>query len=228
MMIADYLKTSFIDYKDHVASVVFTSECNFNCPYCHNKELMSSNSCVAVADVFKHLKKRKNILDGIVITGGEPTLQTGLTSFLQDVKSLGYDIKLDTNGYRPDVVQRLLEMELVDYIAMDIKNVSHKYTSTIGKEIDIVKIHQTMSILKSSSIDYEFRTTMMKDFHSDVEALFEMVSHSKRFVMQQYRYSEDQIVDLKFQYFTLEEMHGFRNQLKDRYNIDEIIVKGRY
>ncbi|MCH4889192.1 anaerobic ribonucleoside-triphosphate reductase activating protein [Acidaminobacter sp. JC074] len=228
MKIADYLKTSFIDYKDHVASVVFTSKCNFSCPFCHNKNILKTDDLISEKTVLKHLEKRRNILDGIVISGGEPTLQVGLTSFLQDVKSLGYDVKLDTNGYRPQVVQRLIQMSLIDYVAMDIKNTSSAYADTIGRDLELSKVYKTMEIIKNTPIEYEFRTTMIKDFHADIESLFEMVSDAKRFVMQQYRYSESQIVDCKYDYFTLEEMYAFKKRYKSVYNIGEVIVKGSY
>lgn len=232
MKIAGYLKTSLIDYPGTVASVVYTSACNFSCEFCHNKDLIEdTQTAVDHEMVFNHLDKRVNILDGVVVTGGEPTLQKNLIPFIKTIKAKGFKVKLDTNGYKPEILKELLSHNLVDYVAMDIKNTSDKYAVTISKDImSIEAIKKSVQLLQESGIDYEFRTTWIKEFHheNDVHGIGEMIMGSKRYVLQQYQYSDKQIKDQHYNYFTLEEMGRLKDEIAVHYDIEEVIVRGRY
>lgn len=171
-------KTTLLDYPGHLAAVVFTAGCNFRCPFCHNSDLVliereeadkkteGGMDGISVENVLKVLEKRKNILQGLCITGGEPTLQEGLSEFIQDVKGMGYLVKLDTNGYRPEVLRSLIERRLIDYIAMDVKNSPQKYSVTTGiKDLNVDIIDESIELIKKSSITHEFRTTVVKELH---------------------------------------------------------------
>ena len=170
MKIYGYQKTTLLDYPGHVAATIFTPGCNFRCPFCHNSELIlssDSSAFISTEEILSFLYKRKNLLSGLCITGGEPTLQPGLSAFIKEVRALGYKIKLDTNGYQPQVLTALLQDKLLDYIAMDIKAGFTNYSSACGiADIDIQKIKDSISILETSGITYEFRTTVVKELHS--------------------------------------------------------------
>lgn len=171
MQICGYQKTTLLDYPGNVAATIFTGGCNFRCPFCHNSDLIlqpDTSSLITEEEIFVFLQKRKKVLSGICITGGEPTLQPDLFSFIAKVRSLGYKIKLDTNGYCPDVLSSLLDQKLLDYIAMDIKAGISNYAALCGLlNPDTNKIKQSISIIESSGIDYEFRTTVVKQLHNE-------------------------------------------------------------
>lgn len=170
MNIYGYQKTTLLDYPGHVAATIFTGGCNFRCPFCHNSDLVlnpSFSAHIPEEEIFNFLKKRKNVLSGICITGGEPTLQTDLSEFIKKIRSLGYNIKLDTNGYQPDVIADLLNQNLLNYIAMDIKAGLSNYSRVCGKsDVNTNQILKSISIIENSNIEYEFRTTVVKEFHS--------------------------------------------------------------
>lgn len=193
MNICGYQKTTLLDYPGHVAATIFTGGCNFRCPFCHNSDLVvnpTMSPCISQEEIFAFLKKRKNVLSGICITGGEPTLQTNLSEFIKKVRSLGYKIKLDTNGYRPDVISSLLEDNLLDYIAMDIKAGLSNYAKVSGvPNLDTSKIKESISIIENSGIDYEFRTTVVKELHSqeDFLEISEMLSSSSPYFIQSFK-----------------------------------------
>ncbi len=152
MKIGYVQKTSFIDYPGKISAVVFAQGCNFRCPYCHNPELVDPERfCdnLLMEDVYAYLEKRKGKLDGVVITGGEPTLQSDLMPFIQRVKSLGYLVKLDTNGSRPRVLQNIIQKGILDYIAMDIKAPFEKYSRVTGLLVNITQIKKSISIIKN-------------------------------------------------------------------------------
>ena len=157
-------KTTLVDFPGKVAAIVFTQGCNFRCGYCHNPELLehSKNSDFNKNDFLDFLKTRIGKLDGVVITGGEPTLQKGLYDFIKEIKSLGFAVKLDTNGTNPIIVEKLINDNLLDYIAMDIKAPFDKYTKITGVGVDIENIKRSIELIKNSSVDYEFRTTVLK------------------------------------------------------------------
>lgn len=230
MKIAGFTKTSLIDFPDTLSSVVFTKSCNFNCGFCHNGDLVCQRlKLIHQEDVFKHLDKRQGIIDGVVVSGGEPTLQNNLIPFLKAIKNKGLKVKLDTNGYAPNVLKKILDEDLVDYIAMDIKNDPHRYEETVGKALDMAKIKKSIDLIKKSDIDYEFRSTLMKRFHNkdSIKGIGELIDGAKRYTLQQYEYVDKQIVDEDYGFYTLEEMKKFVKQLED-YHIEEINIKGRY
>ncbi len=175
MLIAGLSKTTLLDYPGRVAATVFMGGCNFRCPFCHNGDLVlrpSSLEKISEEEVLSFLQKRKNVLKGVCITGGEPTLQAELTDFIRRIKELGYDVKLDTNGYQPEVLLSLLRENLLNYVAMDIKNCREKYGLTAGLDsIDVKKIEQSMEILRVSKIPYEYRTTVVKGLHTPEDVL---------------------------------------------------------
>ena len=166
-------KCTLIDYPGKVACMVYTIGCNFRCPYCHNPELVDETveTKITEKEILDFLKKRKGMLDGLVITGGEPTMHNDLLRFMKKVKGLGFLIKLDSNGTRPDMIKEAIRKKLVDYIAMDIKSTMSKYSQTVARPVDVAAIRKSIAILKTSGIPYEFRTTVIKaliapeDFH---------------------------------------------------------------
>ncbi|MBO4707528.1 MAG: anaerobic ribonucleoside-triphosphate reductase activating protein [Elusimicrobiaceae bacterium] len=170
MKIGGLLKFSMIDFPGYISAIVFTQGCNIRCKYCHNPELLpiSANTSYDEEEILYYLEKRKNCLEGLVITGGEPTLQADLKNFIVKVKSFGYKIKLDTNGTNPQMVRELINEHLVDFIAMDIKAPFEKYHLVCGP-VDIDKVKETMSLIINSGIDYQFRTTYYKEVLNDAD-----------------------------------------------------------
>lgn len=170
MKISGLQKLTLLDYPGRVACTVFLNGCNFHCPYCHNSQLLESGvePVMTAEELLAFLKKRQGILDGVCITGGEPTLHPQLFDLLRAVKDLGYSVKLDTNGYRPEVLQKVLELGLVDYVAMDIKNGPAAYGETVGlADVDLKKIEESVRLLLEGRVDYEFRTTVVLPLHSE-------------------------------------------------------------
>ena len=191
-------KLTLLDYPGKVACTLFTVGCNLRCPFCHNASLVThpqDAGYVTDDELFSFLKKRVGVLDGICVTGGEPTLQKDLPEFLEKLKALGYYVKLDTNGTNPRLLKSLIDEGLVDYVAVDIKNSPEKYALTAGG-IDVLdKVEQTVSLLLSSSVDYEFRTTVVKDLHDtgDFESIGKWISGAKRYFLQGFVDSGDLI-----------------------------------
>lgn len=188
--LAGLQKTTFIDYPEKIACIVFTQGCNFRCGYCHNPELFEHKEPVlSVPAFFEFLNKRKGKLDGVVITGGEPTLHgKDLIEFIKEVKSLGFLVKLDTNGTHPDVLQELLNENLLDYIAMDIKAPLAKYKTITQTDIDTKIIKKSIDMIMNSGVDYEFRTTIVKSQLSveDLRQIGELIQGAKRYYMQKF------------------------------------------
>ena len=168
MKIVGIQKLTLLDYPGKVACTVFLNGCNFRCPYCHNAELLGDgDEVMTVAGLLTFLRKRQGILDGVCITGGEPTLHPVLPALLRAVRALGYAVKLDTNGYRPEVLGAILVGGLVDYVAMDLKNGPEGYAETVGlAQVELAKIQQSIRFLMDSSVDFELRTTVVKPLHS--------------------------------------------------------------
>ena len=170
MNIAGLQKMTLLDFPGRVACTVFLGGCNFRCPFCHNSELLDGKCQPAMDEekLLEFLQKRKGILEGVCITGGEPTLQPGLENLLRRIKELGYPVKLDTNGYRPEILEKLVNAGLVDYVAMDIKNGPDGYGEAAGlAKIDISRIEQSIRFLTGGAVDYEFRTTVVDELHSE-------------------------------------------------------------
>ncbi len=194
-MIKGFQGVSLIDYPEHIASIVFIGGCNFRCPFCHNIELVLPEELKKLPTlseeyILKELIRRKNFINGVEFTGGEPTLYKGLTKFLKRIKEeVKIDIKLDTNGTNPSIIEELLEESLVDYIAMDIKSSPDNYNRAAGVKVDIDAIKKSVELIKSSQIDYEFRTTLVPDFvkEEDIGKICKFLGNVKRYVLQRYR-----------------------------------------
>lgn len=190
-LISGLKKTSLLDYPDKISAIVFTQGCNFRCGYCHNPWLLSKKSKNDIYDTdvfFDFLEKRKGKLDAVVISGGEATLQPDLKFFIERIKAMGFLVKLDTNGYRPDIVENLLNEKLIDYIAMDIKAPLDKYPLITNVSIDIQKIEKSIQLIMDSDIDYEFRTTVIASQLSikDFEKISIMIKGAKRYFLQKF------------------------------------------
>lgn len=195
MRIAHLQKTSFIEYPGKISAVIFTQGCNLRCPYCHNPELVEPElftTPVSQDEILSFMKKRTGMLDGLVITGGEPALQKGLTKFMQEVKDLGFLIKFDTNGTFPNVLENVIKHNLADYIAMDIKGPAYKYPEIAGVPVDMDLIMKSIQSIMGSGIDYEFRTTWVKEqlTLTDIKEITMMIKDAKRFAMQRFNPSK--------------------------------------
>lgn len=199
MYFGGMVPVTLIDYPGVLACTIFTTLCNFSCPFCHNYktlvngELQQEN--FSENDVLLYLEKRKKLIKGVVVSGGEPCIDYGLPEFLERVKELGFLIKLDTNGSKPDMVKKVVEQGLVDYIAMDIKNSFDKYQITAGlispKEVDevVTNVKRSIDYIMTCGIDYEFRTTVLEDFHTaeDMHKIGSEIYGAKKYYIQQFR-----------------------------------------
>lgn len=197
MQIGGITKSSLIDYPKRISAVIFLIGCNFNCPYCHNPELVISNIIepIDINTIYSFLKKRKGLLDGVVITGGEPTLHKKLPEFIKNIKDMGYLIKLDTNGSNPNMVEELIENKLVDYIAMDIKAPFDEYNNIITKEINIENVKKTFKLLVQNKVDYEFRTTVVSNLLNyesfvKINEIFKKEGKIKKYCLQRFKKSK--------------------------------------
>lgn len=183
-------KMSLLDYEDYVSAVIFAPKCNFRCPFCHNGDsVLNSPTEIPFEEIVSYLKSRKGLLDAVVVTGGEPTLMNDLENKIRQIKELGYEVKLDTNGTNPELLEHLIKEKLIAYVAMDIKNSPAKYALTAGcQKVDLDKIKQSIAILKSSGIRYEFRTTLVKEFHdfSDIPEIGKLVEGAKKIYLQKF------------------------------------------
>jgi len=191
MEIAAVVKCSFIDYPGKIAAVVFTPGCNLNCGYCHNRALLTRNNLtarIAPETVLWWLQGRATLLDAVVVSGGEPTLQFGLAGFVAEVRALGYLVKLDTNGTHPAVLAALLEAGLLDYVAMDIKAPPKKYDAVCGVPVDQGSIHDSIALLMGGHVDYEFRTTIIPQLtREDILVIGNRIRGARAYVLHQYR-----------------------------------------
>lgn len=210
-------KTTLLDYPEHVAATIFTGGCNMRCPFCHNMNLvnMTNTPLLSEENVISFLKKRSNILDGVCITGGEPTLQSDLMDFIRKVKAFGYNVKLDTNGTNPSVLKALLNEQLLDYIAMDIKSSASNYNIVCGiNNFDISNILESIDIIKKSSIPYEFRTTVIKEYHNSdiIEEIGKLLLGAEKYYLQCFLDSEF-VPNHDLSSPDKEELITYRNQL---------------
>lgn len=185
-------KLTLLDYPGKMACTLFTGGCNFRCPFCQNSDLVflpENRAEIKEEDVLSYLKKRQGVLEGVCISGGEPLLHEELEGFLRQVKSLGYQVKIDTNGCFLERLKELIDLGLVDYVAMDIKNCKEAYGDTVGmKMIDIEKIEECVDYLKSANIDYEFRTTLVKEFHNEerMKKIASWIQGAKHYYLQNF------------------------------------------
>lgn len=191
MNIRGFLGTSLIDFPGRLASIVFTGGCNFRCPYCHNPELVgesASSSAMDEADILDQLARRRGFIDGVVISGGEPLIQDDIGDFIQKIKALGLAVKLDTNGYFPRELASLLDMNVIDYIAMDIKTSPPKYEEAVQRRIDFNRIQSSINLIKDRAPAYEFRITAVPGLveKQDVEVLGDLLDTVPRFSLHQF------------------------------------------
>ncbi len=222
MVIGGLEKLTLIDFPGRVAAIVFTSSCNFRCHFCYNPLLVwpenrdtdkgrnieghpqnqakINSSSAHVDDLFKFLESRRGKLTGVVITGGEPTMHVDLPDFIKKIRALGYDIKLDTNGTNPEMVQKCLDEKLIDYLAMDIKAPLEKYESVVGVKIDAKKIKQSIKIIMTSGVPYEFRTTVVPGLltAADIAPMGELISGADKWYLQKFK-SNTELVDTDFE-----------------------------
>lgn len=215
MYIYGLQKLTLLDYPGKTACTIFLGNCNFRCPYCHNRDLVlhpSQITPISQDTLLSFLKKRQGLLDGVCITGGEPLLHPDLLSLLLSIRDLGFSIKLDTNGSFPDRLEKFVGMGLFDYVAMDIKNSLEHYQSTIGcHTVDLSAIKESVQFLLSDTVDYEFRTTMVKEFHTenDFISIGRWIAGARHYFLQEFVDSGHLVGSPDFPYANF---HGFTNQ----------------
>ena len=219
MRICGLQKTTLLDYPGHVAATIFTGGCNFRCPFCHNSELLDSQAEEYDSEeaILAFLNKRKGILEGVCITGGEPTLQPDLEDFIRKVRDLGLAVKLDTNGYRPHVLKDLCRKGLLDCVAMDIKSGRDHYGEVTGAAgLSMEYIDESIEFLLSGSLPYEFRTTVVRGLHTseDFRQIGPWIKGCPAYYLQCYTESGQVLVPGVYSDFTKEEMLGFADLVR--------------
>lgn len=191
MKIAGFQKNSFVDYPGKIAAVVFTPGCNLDCYYCHNRILLTEEAVKNLTHedkILRFLDERKTFLDAVVVSGGEPTLQPDLDEFLMRIKSMGFNVKLDTNGTNPEVIKKLTDKKLLDYIAMDIKAPFDKYKDICGNDEYLDRINQSIDLLMHGNVDYEFRTTFTPRLREeDIQTIADRIKGARLYILQQFR-----------------------------------------
>lgn len=230
-------KLTLLDYPGHMACLIFTGACNYRCPFCHNASLVlnpNSQPAISEEEIFAFLQSRKGILEGVCISGGEPTLQADLPEFIRKIRTMGFHVKLDTNGSRPGILKALLEEGLLDYVSMDIKNALKKYLSTIGipesvsgfNNLITDSVRQSAELLMQSSIPYEFRTTVVKELHNeeDLLSIGKWLNGANAYYLQSFRDSETLVgASLgQFHAYEPEQMRAFRDMLKPYFETVEV------
>lgn len=229
MKIYGFQKTTLLDYPGHVAATIFTGGCNFRCPFCHNGGLVLCPDQIRPIEeeaVLAYLKKRKGILEGVCITGGEPTLQPDLKEFLRKVKAEGYQVKLDTNGYNPRITGEMMEEGLADYVAMDVKASLPNYARAAGcPDLDLSRIRESIGLLKSGRVPYEFRTTVVKGIHTveEFDAVGQLLEGSRVYYLQSFRNSGE-VLQKGFCAFLPDEMEKIAEMA--RKYIDKVELRG--
>lgn len=233
MLLSGIQKFTLLDYPDHTSCIVFTPGCNFRCGYCHNKEFVLPELIQELKEdfipeeVFFHfLDKRKNLLDAVVISGGEPTMMGDLLLFMRKIKEKGFLVKLDTNGNRPEILEKALAENLVDYIAMDVKTSLLGYKELVGNLANETNLKRSIEMIKNSGKDYEFRCTLIKDIHTP-EILYgmkEILRGAKKFFLQSFR-NHDTLHPLfsTFEAFSASEMEEIAEFFRD--GVEEVVVR---
>jgi len=221
MIFAGFQKLTLLDYPEKTACTAFTSGCNFRCPFCHNSELAflrqdNLSSGYSEEEILQYLMTRKGKLDGICVTGGEPLLNRDLTGFIGRVRELGFLIKIDTNGSLYEPLENIVKNKLCDYVAMDIKNTPQKYALSAGCTVITENIKKSVELLKCGYVDYEFRTTVVRELNEkeDFKAIAGWLSGAKRYFLQKFRDSE-QVPNHAFTAYSDEEMREIAETVKN-------------
>ncbi|MCQ2802333.1 MAG: anaerobic ribonucleoside-triphosphate reductase activating protein [Bacilli bacterium] len=219
-------KFSLLDYDGLISIVLFMPGCNFRCPFCHNIEsVVDSKTSIPFDEILAYLKERKNVIDAVVISGGEPTLDKDLINKIKQIKEIGYLVKLDTNGTNPSIVKQLVNEKIIDYVAMDIKNSPSNYHLSSGVNIDLNPVLETISFLKENNVDYEFRTTLVDEHHSlqDIIEISALLKGSKKLYLQKYVY-RDGVINKNLHPVSLKKATEFKEILSK--NIDTVELRG--
>lgn len=229
MTINGLQKLTLLDYPEKTACLVFTQGCNLKCPFCQNSSLImdaNGDGIIDEQEIFDYLQKRKGLIDGICISGGEPLIQKDIEKFIKKIKQNGFKVKLDTNGTNPQKLKKLIDKNLLDYVAMDIKNDFMNYNKTAGvKLLNVDKIKESITTLENSNIDYEFRTTLVKEFHcyKNIENICEMIGPKAKYYLQNYQDS-DGVLEKGLHGFSEIELKDVLNNLKWKY--PNVMVRG--
>lgn len=217
MKIQGLQKLTLLDYPGKLACTIFTAPCNLRCPFCHNSGLITGwDDPMDWDEIIGFLKSRIGILEGVCITGGEPTLHPDLADYLTEIKDLGFSIKLDTNGTKPEVLVNLVNADLVDYVALDVKNSPQRYNGTVGvKEFDVTSIATSIDFLLNHRVDYEFRTTIVREYHEtqDLLDLAHWIKGAKRYYLQTFVDSE-QVLQKGLHAYSSEEMRALAELIR--------------
>lgn len=213
MLIFGLQKLTLLDYPEHVACTVFLGGCDLRCPFCHNYELADGTAQPVMEEdaFFSFLSRRTGLLDGVAVTGGEPCLQPELPAFLARIRDMGYMVKLDTNGFHPDMLKKILDARLADYVAMDVKNSPAKYARTVGRaELDLSPVLRSIALIRESAPDYEFRTTVVRELHTadDIHEIGRMLQSAKRYFLQPFT-DRDTVPHAGFHAPSLQEMNEY-------------------
>lgn len=220
MKLGGFQKLTLLDFPEKMACTVFTEGCNLRCPFCHNASLVVNPGEYGETkeeEVFELLNKRKGVLDGVAVTGGEPLLHKDIDAFIDRIKALGYAVKLDTNGTFPDRLKYLIDTGRVDYVAVDIKNSPERYAETVGiKNFDVTPVLETVELLKRGKVGYEFRTTVVKPLFTaaDFESIGKLIAGAEKYYLQKFKDSGELIAGENLSAYSDEEMAEFLNIVK--------------
>ena len=219
-------KMTLLDYPGRVACTVFLGGCDLRCPFCHNGGLVLGPMPAELdsEELLAFLRKRRGLLDGVCVTGGEPLLRPDLPELLSQIKELGYPVKLDTNGGRPAQLRALAEAGLVDYVAMDVKNAPARYAETVGvPDFDLAPVEESIRLLRKSTVDYEFRTTLVRELHrpEDLDAIAAWLAGSPRYYLQNFVDSGN-LIGRGYHGFTAEELRGFAERVRPFFGAVEL------
>ena len=227
--IGGFQKVTLLDFPSKVACIVFTKGCNYKCPYCQNGSLVlntSDGDLVDLEEIFSYLEKRKKVLDGVCISGGEPLIQKNIKELLIKIKKMGFLIKLDTNGTNPLMLEELINLGLVDYVAMDIKNSFSKYSVTVGGGNPFLdNIKKSIEILEKNNVPHEFRTTIVKELHTinDILEIGKLFCPKTKYYLQNYEES-DNVIEKGLHGFSYLELEKLKNNLKK--TMPNLIIRG--
>lgn len=229
MKVKGFQGTSLLDFPGRIASLVFFGGCNLTCPFCHNPTLVQSPDQYPdypVDVLLDELKKRSTFIDGVVISGGEPTLDPDCIVLMREIKSLGLQIKLDTNGLRPDRLAKMFEEKLLDFVAIDLKTAPSRYGEMHSAPVDLEALSKSIDLLLSSDVDYEFRTTCVPGMvePADVEAMGQAIQGAKLWVFQQFVTEQDMIEDLELEPYSDEVLLGYQAQAEEY--VEKVMLRG--